>query len=197
MVLTLLGNTLFHVVERHAKLSLKMTLFISKQILQIVKIIHNKGLIHRDIKPDNFLFGLEDKKNAIHVIDFGFCKRYTDHHGEHLHQTIDKTPLGTPNYISINVHDGIEPSRRDDLESVGYMMLYMLYGKLEWSEMSESYNDYKNVNNKIKIQKIKIVEKEEIPRQIREFLLYCRNLVYDESPNYDYISTILDTQQNP
>jgi len=192
MVLTLLGNTLTHLVEKHAKLSLKMTIFITKQILQIVKIIHNKGLIHRDIKPDNFLFGLEDKKNTIHVIDFGFCKRYIDHHGEHLPQTTEKTPLGTPNYISINVHDGLEPSRRDDLESVGYMMLYMLYGKLEWNEITEFYNDYKNVNNKIKILKIKIVEKEEIPRQIREYLLYCRNLGYDETPNYDYISTILD-----
>jgi serine/threonine protein kinase len=168
-----------------------MTIFITKQILQIVKIIHNKGLIHRDIKPDNFLFGLEDKKNVVHVIDFGFCKRYIDHHGEHLPQSTDKTPLGTPNYISINVHDGLEPSRRDDLESVGYMMLYMMYGKLEWTETSEYYNEYKNVNNKIKIQKIKIVEKEEIPRQIREYLLYCRNLVYDETPNYDYIFSIL------
>jgi serine/threonine protein kinase len=192
MVMTLLGNTLTHLINKNINLSLKMTLFITKQIVQILKIIHNKGLIHRDIKPDNFLFGLDENRNHLHLIDFGFCKKYTDHHGQHIPQTAGKTPLGTPNYISINVHDGIEPSRRDDLESVGYIMLYMLYGKLEWNEICEYYNDYKNVNNKIKIQKIKIVEKEEIPRQICEYLLYCRSLGYDETPNYDYISTILD-----
>jgi serine/threonine protein kinase len=166
---------------------LKNNKYFTTQILKIVKKIHDKELLHRDIKPDNFLFGIQDDINTIHIIDFGFCKRYLDNERKHIPHRVDKTPLGTPNYISVNVHDGIEPSRRDDLESVGYVALYMLYGKLPWDDLNDYIQDYKNVNNHMKIKKINLLKDEQIPPEVINYLSYCRNLKFEETPNYEYL----------
>jgi serine/threonine protein kinase len=110
-----------------------------------------------------------------------------DNDGKHIPHKVEKTPLGTPNYISINVHEGIEPSRRDDLESIGYVSLYMLYGKLPWDDLNDYIQDYKNVNNHMKIKKINLLKDEQIPPEVITYLSYCRNLKFEETPNYEYL----------
>lgn len=192
MVLKLLGCSLTDVVKKHGGFSLKNAKYFIKQILNITKKIHEKELLHRDIKPDNFLFGLQDDINTIHIIDFGFCKRYLDNDGKHIPYKVEKTPLGTPNYISINVHEGIEPSRRDDLESVGYLLIYMLNSSLPWDELNDYIQDYKNVNNQMKIKKMNLFKDERLPQELIKYLSYCRNLTFEETPNYEYLLALFE-----
>lgn len=192
MAMKLLGYSLTDTIKKYGMFSLKITKYFMIQILKIIKQIHEKELLHRDIKPDNFLFGLNDDINKIYLIDFGFCKRYLDDNGKHIPCKVDKTPLGTPNYISVKVQEGLEPSRRDDLESVGYIFLYMFYGSLPWGELSDYIQDYKNVSNQLKVKKINLLKDERLPPEVIKYLSYCRNLAFEETPNYDYLITLFE-----
>ena len=170
MVLDLLGISLTSLRESNSLFSLQTTIAISKKLLEILKEVHNKGIIHRDIKPDNFL--LSENNKSIYLIDFGFCKRYLLNDDKtHIPLRSGKGLIGSINYMSLNIHNGIEPSRRDDLESIGYMMLFFL--KITYFPTIE----YKtNIINDIRI-----------PEIIRNYFQYCRGLKFDEMPNYNIL----------
>ena len=105
--------------------SIKTVLMIGIQILNRIESLHKKGFIHRDIKPDNFLIGTSNKKSRIYMIDMGLSKRYI-HDNDHIAYRTDKGFTGSFRYSSIRNHKGIEQSRRDDLESIGYMLIFFL-----------------------------------------------------------------------
>ena len=137
--------------------------------------IHGKGLIHRDIKPDNFVFSQDG--TDVYIIDFGLCKKYIDNDNKHIEIKSGKTIIGTPNFVSVNVHNGVEPSRRDDLISLAYIILYLINGGLPWiREVKE-----------IKMQKQYILQWSKTPSNLIEYLMYCENLKFDETPDYDYL----------
>jgi casein kinase 1 len=182
LVINLLGNSLTHRVKKYTKLSLKTTIKMGIQIIELIRCLHDKLMVHRDIKADNFLFGLDKYTNKLHLIDLGFCKRY-DYNGKHIAETRINTLVGTANFVSLNVHKGIEPSRRDDIESCIYIMLYMFTGKLEWFDFKTNRQIYELKRDIISV-----------PPFIKQLLTYVRELKFDERPNYDYIIDILDLE---
>jgi serine/threonine protein kinase len=185
MVLNLLGESLQSLKERKNRLSLKIVLQIGIQVINLLRMIHNKGLVHRDIKPDNFLLGLNNKNKQIHIIDFGFCKTFLI---DNKHIDIKKTNniIGTNNFASINAHEYNELSRRDDLESLGYMLVYFYLGNLPWK-------DYSN-NEMIRILKYNIVNDESIPKIILKYFELIRCLDFKEVPNYELLINIFKNE---
>lgn len=98
--------------------------------------MHSRGFLHRDVKPDNFLMGVGSCCNQVNCIDFGLAKRYRTSKLPHIPYRDDKHLTGTARYASLSTHLGIEQSRRDDLESLGYVLLYFLRGSLPWQVRS-------------------------------------------------------------
>lgn len=122
------------------------------QLMRKMQVIHQRNFMHRDIKPDNFLMGLGAKSNMVHVIDLGLMKSFKDPvTNKHIKFITNKQMTGTARYCSINSHLGYELSRRDDLEALCYLMIYLYIGKLPW----QSYNNRSNKNKYKKIGECK------------------------------------------
>ena len=194
LIIELLGPSLedlFNYCNR--KFSLKTTVMIAEQMISRIEYMHSKNFIHRDIKPDNFLVGHGKKGNMIYIIDFGLAKRYRDPKtGLHIPYRDGKSLTGTARYTSINTHLGIEQSRRDDLEAVGYVLVYFLRGELPWQGLKA-----KNMKDKYeKIMEKKISTPIEtlcqgLPQQIQVFIQYTRDLRFDDKPDYDKLKRII------
>jgi len=159
-------------------------------MLARVEYVHAKNFIHRDIKPDNFLIGLGKRKlNQVYIIDFGLAKKYRDPKThQHIPYVEHKSLTGTARYASINTHLGIEQSRRDDLESSGYVLMYFNRGSLPWQGLKA--NTKKEKYNKIAEKKmstpVEILCKH-FPTEFITYLNYCRALRFDDKPDYSYL----------
>jgi serine/threonine protein kinase len=179
LVTNLLEHSVTSLVKKYGRLSIKTVLLLGIQMIERLEILHGHYLIHRDIKPDNFMINISDKTNKVFLIDFGFCKRY-NYEGNHIEFKMNKTLIGTPNYVSLNVHKGCEPSRRDDLESCLYVMIYMLFGKFFSI----------NIEDPLKILVLKKEQLTNIPRFLTIVINYVRTLRFEEEPDYKYIIRI-------
>ena len=188
MVIPLLGESLQTIRDNKTVISLFFLKNISLQILSLLQYIHKRGVIHRDIKPDNFLFGTN--KDQLFLIDFGLCKFYLENNN-HIPMKATNYLIGSLNYTSINSHEKNELSRRDDLISLGYIILYLYYGNLEWSAINIPENKEEN-NKQIYILKKKIVKNKDLPSFLNSFIDYCYSLKFDEQPNYSYLICLLE-----
>jgi serine/threonine protein kinase len=183
MVIELLGNSLENVLNVSKKLNIKIVLQIGIIILNILKNIHDRGFVHRDIKPENFLLTIE-KPKKIHVVDFGLSKPYLIH-GLHIDCKKKQKFMGTPTFASLNAHNFFEQSRRDDLESLSYMLIYFYFGTLEWMDNDTYFLNNEEENNYIKNKKELIGENKNIPSILIQYHNRIRKLEFTETPAYE------------
>ncbi|KAG0256293.1 casein kinase I [Mortierella polycephala] len=173
------------------KFTIKTVVMVAKQMLCRIQTIHEKNLIYRDIKPDNFLVGRPHTKNAnlVHVVDFGMAKQYRDPKTkQHIPYRERKSLSGTARYMSINTHLGREQSRRDDLEAMGHVFMYFLRGGLPWQGLKAATNKQKYEKIGEKKQSTPIKELcEGFPEEFGIYLNYVRKLSFEETPDYDFL----------
>ncbi|KAJ3437561.1 casein kinase i-like protein [Anaeramoeba flamelloides] len=190
MIMDYLGpnlESLFKYCDR--KFSLKTVLMIADQVLCLIEKVHSKSFVYRDIKPENFVIGRKNQKNQIFIIDFGLSKLYRNFWTQKLNKYRNNRELvGTVRYSSINTHLGIEQSRRDDLESIGYMLVYFLKGKLPWQGFKASNNKERNekICDKKVITPLRVLC-DGLPTEFIHYLDYCKNLSFDDTPNYSLL----------
>jgi casein kinase 1 alpha len=189
LVMDLLGPSieeLFTVCSR--RFSLKTVLMLADQMIGRVEYLHQRRLIHRDLKPDNFLMGLGKEAHKLYIIDFGLVKQYIDHNKTHIAYKDGKNLIGTARYASLNAHKGFELSRRDDLESLGYSFMYFIRGTLPWQGLRGA--DKKEKYEKIAAKKTSTRAStlcKGFPDEFVTYIEYCRNLQFDETPDYMYV----------
>ena len=194
MVLDLLGPSVEELFQRcNKKFSLKTTVMVGLQILDRLEHMHGNKFIHRDIKPENFLLGTGDHCDKIYAIDFGLSKKILQKDMVHIPYRDNKSLTGTPRYASINNHLGIEQSRRDDLESLTYMLIYFLKGSLPWQNLKQdpNYGKYEKIlEKKLSVSVANLVAG--IPREFGQILEYTRALHFVEQPDYYLIRKLLE-----
>jgi len=183
MVIDLLGDSLQTLIDIKKSLPLKTILQIGVNILIILTNIHEKGFIHRDLKPENFLLSIDQPKK-IYLIDFGISKPYIVNN-KHIEFKCKNKFIGTMNFASINSHNFYEQSRRDDLESLAYILIYFYLGNLEWMN-SDNIVELHDENIYIKNKKLELMNNEKIPTKLMEFYKYTRLLEFDKQPDYKY-----------
>jgi casein kinase 1 len=179
LILPVLGKSL-----QDTYITCNMIPCVCTKIIEIVEYIHSKGFIHRDLKPENFL-SYEIMRNniykidSIYVIDFGFAKKYVDEENNHIPLKTGKSIVGSINYSSVNVQEGIEASRRDDLESIIYILIFLLDKVLPWDNCfsKEVLNKKRNYNKE----------------PIKSLLTYCRSIKFEENPDYSIFYRYFDS----
>ncbi|WVO25012.1 uncharacterized protein IAS62_006396 [Cryptococcus decagattii] len=182
LVMDMLGPTLQDLFKSHGgPFSLKTVLMIADQLISRVEYLHSQLYIHRGIKPDNFCVGLQDQRK-IYMIDLAFGKRYMDPKLKwHIHYMENRWGFANSNWCSLNVSEGIRATRRDDLESLGYMFVFFLKGSLPWHDESDPLE-----KSSIKRKPLEDLC-QGLPKQFLMYLHYCRALHFDDDPDYENI----------
>ena len=191
LVMELMGKSLEDIFESFVvkKMSIRCVCNIGYQMIEILEYIHDKHIIHRDIKPDNFVVGLGNLKKYIYLLDFGLSKKFRSSRTlKHYQLVKNKNLTGTARYASINALNGMTQSRRDDLEAVGYVLMYFLRGRLPWQGIP-----VKNKEDRYrKIMEKKIATSPEelcegFPIEFSNYIDYTRKLEYEQDPNYNFL----------
>jgi len=193
LVQDLLGDSIEYLFQQqNCYFSMKTVLLLADQIISRIEYVHYKGYVHRDIKPENFLMGRHGTHQSlcVYIIDFGLSKQFRDPRTHrHIPFKINKSLTGTARYASINNHKGMEQSRRDDLESIGYMLIYFLRrGLLPWQNLSAKTKEEKYARICEKKQGTSLQDLcNGFPDEFRILVQYARSLQFTDTPDYSYL----------
>jgi len=194
MVTELLGPSLEDLLRFCCgRFRLKTVLMVADQVLRRIEQVHANCIVHRDIKPDNFVIGLGSKANLVHIIDFGLATHFR------RRPTEDSTThreggglIGTARFASINAHLGLEQGPRDDLEAIGYMLVYFSQGRLPWQGVvaSSPQARYEAIG-KIKRSTPAEVLCKKLPAELVMYVDYCKGLAFQDCPDYTFLRRLL------
>ena len=189
LVMQLLDKSLEDLINKYNTFSIKTVAILGYQMVNILQYIHDRHIIHRDIKPDNFVMGAQEDNAKLYILDFGLAKKYRSSRTLVQYPYVKKKKLtGTARYASIHALEAYEQSRRDDLESVGYVLMYFLRGNLPWQglKVRSKEDRYKKILEKKKETSSQDLCKE-FPHEFFEYVDYSKNLEYEENPDYDFL----------
>lgn len=194
LAMQLLGPSiekLFVSMNKH--FSLKTILMLADQMISCLEFLHKNNVIHQDIKTDNFAVSFNPQNpqspnspyQTVFILDFGLSKRYINSNGEHIPYTEGKSLIGTPRYASVNALQGHEQSRRDDMEALGYLLLYLLIGSLPWQGLAGKTREEK-VSQILEVKSHTNFEElcKGYPIEFYEYITKVRSLEFEEEPHY-------------
>lgn len=177
------------------KFSVKTSLMLFYQILELLESMHERLYIHRDLKPDNIMIGIGDLSNVIHLIDFGLSRLVVEPKtGQHIPFRTGKNLIGTCRYVSINSHLGYQLSRRDDLLTLGYVMINFVKGRLPWQScnIDKASARYRRLGKmKMDCPFAKLCKG--CPDQFKEYMEYCSGLQFEEAADFNAIKHMIVT----
>ena len=199
MVLDLLGPNIESLLKMttHNRLKPVSVAYLAEKMITLVQRFHDNGYVHRDLKPQNFVIEHYDKDfpkfPEVYLIDYGLAKGYIEPDKQtHAPFSQKRSLKGTVRYSSIGTHLGIDQSRRDDMQSLGYIFLYMLLGKLPWQNLMKEREKKEGYHHIMLIKMMTSVETlvEDLPQPIQDamiaYLFYVDSLMFHEEPNYEY-----------
>ena len=192
IVTQLFGKNINELKKKMKKLSVKTTAMIGYQILHILEIIHAAGIVHRNLGPANIVIGCGDLEKKIFLIGFSFAKKFKDNNGNLLPMKYNDKFCGIAFYASINSLNKFSQCRRDDLESLGYILVELLKGKLPWKGKGkmgmtpEEKKEFAKLKQSISAENLC----EDLPIQMKEYINYCRNLEYEDIPDYEMLKKL-------
>ena len=189
LVMEYMGYNLEKIFLKHKhSFTLKTIIMLTIDLLNALQFIHHHNVIHRDLKPDNIVISHQNQN--VYLLDFGLSKNFINGENQkHLKLVKNKSLVGSVRYASIRNHKGYEISRRDDLESLAYILLYLFKkGKLPWnglpiSDKEEKNKQILNIKKNIPIKELC----KDIPQEYQTLLSYSRKLKFEQKPNYDYL----------
>jgi len=192
IVMDLLGESLEKIMEKEKRMNIELVVIYAIQMMEIMHYIHEMGYIHRDIKPDNFVIDRKEKEK-LYCIDFGLAKKYIKKNKQHIEQNETGKFCGTARYASRTAHLCLDQSRKDDMESIGYLLIYLYKGKLPWQGIKEQekVKRYKLIGEK----KMKITNEElckNMPKEFTVYMKYIQSLDFDEEPAYDSLKRMFE-----
>lgn len=191
IVMDLLGPSLENIISKKKRLGLKSVIYLAKQMILILRYLHSFGYIHRDIKPDNFAIG-NDNKKKLYCIDLGLCKKILNNK-KHIPFVKGKSIVGTIRYSPIASTSTFEQGRKDDLESIAYVLVYLFKGTLPWMGIKA---DTKEERYRLIGERKKSITEEELtvgmPKEFLVFLKYIRNMDFEEKPPYTSFYNMFD-----
>ncbi|KAH9015682.1 CK1/CK1/CK1-D protein kinase [Lactarius hengduanensis] len=174
-------------VSCYVKFTVQTVLLLADQLIERVKFIHSRNFIHRDLKPSNIVMGMGTQAPVVYLIDFGLSKEYRDPDTyKHIPLNTNLGLTGTATFASINSHLGSELGQRDDMESLAYMLIYFLRGRLPWQGLP-------NGSKRIIKCKQRTTPRDlcqGLPVEFCTFLKYCHSLGFEEKPDYGYIGDL-------